>query len=77
MAQRLHLPRLSRISTLTIPQHDNPQPQLLEPPPDVTNIENDADNQFEVEAILDGRPTHNKRGFQYLVKWLGYSDIKN
>jgi hypothetical protein len=30
-----------------------------------------------VDAILDGRPTRNKRGFQYLVKWLGYSDIEN
>jgi hypothetical protein len=27
--------------------------------------------------ILNGWPTRNKRSFQYLVKWLGYSNIKN
>jgi hypothetical protein len=59
--------------------HNTPAhgPSILEPPPDVTNIKDNANDRFEVEAILNGWPTRNKHGFQYLVKWLGYSNIKN
>jgi hypothetical protein len=52
-------------------------PNFTEPPPDVTNTENAADGHYEIDAILDGRPTSNNRGFQYLAKWLGYSDAEN
>jgi hypothetical protein len=52
-------------------------PNFLEPPPDVTNIKDDANDWFEVEALLDGRPMRNKHSFQYLVKWVSYSNIEN
>jgi transposase InsO family protein len=66
-------------ASLLLRYHDTATygPNFPEPPPDVTNIEDNANNRFEVEAILNGRPTRNKRGFQYLVKWLGYSGIEN
>ena len=37
----------------------------------------DDDEDYDVEAILDSRPTRNKRGVQYLVKWLDYSESEN
>jgi Chromo (CHRromatin Organisation MOdifier) domain len=35
------------------------------------------DEHYEVEIILNARPTPNKRSIQYLVKWKGYPDSEN
>jgi hypothetical protein len=35
------------------------------------------DEHYEVETILNVRPTPNRRGIQYLVKWKGYPDSEN
>ena len=48
------------------PNFPGPPPELL---PD--------DEEYDVEAILNSRPTRNKRGVEYLVKWLDYSDAEN
>ncbi|VDC04981.1 unnamed protein product, partial [Peniophora sp. CBMAI 1063] len=37
----------------------------------------DDEEEYVVEAILNGQETRNKRGFEYLVKWEGYPDTVN
>ena len=62
-------------ASLLTPYVETPEhgPNFLEPVPDLV----DGEEEFEVELIPDGRPTKNKRGFEYLVKWEGYPDTKN
>jgi hypothetical protein len=45
-----------------------------QPPSDVVDGE---DDHYEVETILQSRPTPNKREVQYLVKWKGYPNSEN
>ncbi len=42
-------------------------------PPDLL----DTDKEYNMEEILDLRPTCNKQGMEYLVKWLDYSSSEN
>ncbi len=42
-------------------------------PPDLL----DTDEEYNVEEILDSRPTCNKRGVEYLVKWLDCLSLEN
>ena len=48
-------------------------PNFEEPPPDII----DDTDEYEVKTILKSRPTTNRRGVQYLVKWKGYSNAEN
>lgn len=48
-------------------------PNFATPPPDLV----DDEEEYEIERILDSRPTCNKRGIEYLVKWKGYPDSEN
>lgn len=48
-------------------------PNFPEPPPDV--VEEGED--YEVELVLDAKPTRNRQGVQYLVKWTGYPNSEN
>jgi len=41
------------------------------------NSSGDEEEHYEVEKILQSHLTPNKKGIQYLVKWLGYPDSKN
>jgi hypothetical protein len=36
-----------------------------------------GDDAYKIEQVLDAQPTRNQRGWEYLVKWLGYGDVKN
>ena len=60
---------------LLMPYVETPEhgPNFPEPPPELI----DDEEEYPIEIILDGRPTRNKRGFEYLVKWEGYSDAHN
>jgi hypothetical protein len=49
-------------------------PNYPRPPPELVEGE---DDHYEVETILDSKPTANKRGIRYLVKWLGYSNAES
>ena len=37
----------------------------------------EGEEEVEVEKILDSRPTRNRRGIEYLIKWKGYPDSEN
>ena len=78
---RLQLPKTWRIhpvfhNSLLTPYTETKQhgPNYTRPPPDIVEGE---DEHYEVETILNTRPTPNKRGTQYLVKWKGYPDAEN
>jgi transposase InsO family protein len=78
---RLQLPPSWRIhpvfhnSLLTPYKETNEHgPNFTRPPPDIADGETD---HYEVETVLHSRPTPNRRGIQYLVKWLGYPDSEN
>lgn len=49
-------------------------PNYTRPPPDIVEGE---DDHYEVEVILQSRPSPNRRGVQYLVKWKGYPNSEN
>jgi hypothetical protein len=49
-------------------------PNFTRPPPDIVDGEQD---HYEVEKIVNSRPTPNQQGIQYLVKWTGYEHAKN
>jgi hypothetical protein len=36
-----------------------------------------TDEEYDVEEILDSKPTRNKKGTQYLIKWLDYPESEN
>jgi hypothetical protein len=49
----------------------------LQLPPLVTQEGDEDSSTYEVEKVLDARPTRNRQGWEYLVKWLGYGDVDN
>ena len=49
-------------------------PNYTRPPP--TIVEGETDH-YEVETVVDARPTPNRRGIKYLVKWKGYPESEN
>jgi hypothetical protein len=49
-------------------------PNFAQPPPEIIGGE---EGHYEIEEILQERPTRNKKSTQYLVKWKGYPDSKN
>ena len=49
-------------------------PNFARPPPEIIGGE---EGHYEIEKILQARPTRNKKSTQYLVKWKGYPDSKN
>ena len=49
-------------------------PNYSHPPPKIIG---DEEEHYEVEKILQSHLTPNKKGIQYLVKWLGYPDSEN
>jgi hypothetical protein len=63
-------------NSLLTPYKETPEhgPNYTQPPPKIVEGE---DEHYEVEIILNARPTPNKRGIQYLVKWKGYPDSEN
>jgi hypothetical protein len=78
---RLQLPKQWRIhpvfhNSLLTPYNETPEhgPNYTQPPPEIIEGE---DEHYEVETILNARPTPNRRGIQYLVKWKGYPDSEN
>ncbi len=48
-------------------------PNFERPPAELV----EGQEEVEVEEVLDSRPTRNKRGIEYLVKWKGYPDTEN
>jgi hypothetical protein len=78
---RLHLPPAWRIhpvfhNSLLTPYQETPEhgPNFTQPPPQIVEGETD---HYEVETVLDSRPTRNRRGIQYLIKWKDYSNTEN
>jgi hypothetical protein len=49
-------------------------PNFTRPPPDIVEGE---DEHYEIEFILQSRPTPNRKGLQYLIKWKGYPHSEN
>jgi hypothetical protein len=49
-------------------------PNFTWPPPEIIGGE---EGHYEIEEILQERPTRNKKSTQYLVKWKGYPDSEN
>ena len=49
-------------------------PNFARPPPEIIGGE---EGHYEIEKILQARPTRNKKSTQYLVKWKGYPDSEN
>jgi len=49
-------------------------PNYSHPPPEIIG---DKEEHYKVEKILQSCLTLNKKGIQYLVKWLGYPDSEN
>ena len=49
-------------------------PNYTRPPPDIVNRE---EEHYEVEKVLQLRPTPNQKGVQYLIKWKGYPSSEN
>jgi hypothetical protein len=66
-------------SSLLTPYVETPEhgPSHTQPPPVVTQEGDEGSNTYEVEQVLNARPTRNRRGWKYLVKWLGYGDVEN
>jgi hypothetical protein len=78
---RLRLPNSWRLhpvfhNSLLTPYKETKEhgPNYTQPPPEIVG---DEDQHYEVETILNARPTPNRRSIQYLVKWVGYPDSEN
>ena len=78
---RLQLPPHWRIhpmfhNSLLTPYKETSEhgPNFTRPPPDIVE---DEEGHYEVETVVDARPTPNRRGIQYLVKWVGYPPSEN
>jgi hypothetical protein len=78
---RLSLPKSWRIhpvfhNSLLTPYKETTEhgPNYTRPPPDIVEGE---DEHYEIETILNARPSPNRRGIQYLVKWKGYPNSEN
>ena len=63
-------------NSLLKPYAETPQhgPNFTRPPPEIVANE---EGHYEIEKILDAKPTRNRRSTQYLIKWKGYSDAEN
>jgi len=46
-------------------------PNFARPPPEIVGGE---EGHYEIEKILQSRPTRNKKSTEYLVHWKGYTD---
>ena len=46
-------------------------PNFTRPPPEIVGGE---EGHYEIEKILQSRPTRNRRSTEYLVHWKGYTD---
>src|SRR5258707_1106533 len=44
------------------------------PPPEIVNQE---DQHYEVKNVVDSKPSRNRKGILYLIKWKGYPLSKN
>jgi hypothetical protein len=49
-------------------------PNFARPPLEIVGQE---EGHYEIEKILQERPTRNRKSMQYLVKWKGYLDSEN
>jgi hypothetical protein len=63
-------------NSLLTPYKETPEhgPNYIRPPPEIVEGEGD---HYELETILNAKPTPNKRGTLYLVKWKGYPDSES
>ena len=66
----LHCHPVFNITALKRYNQTNIEGRAVEPPPPVLDL--DGHDRYIVERILDHR--RNRRGIQYLVKWMGYFD---
>jgi hypothetical protein len=78
---RLQLPHTWRIhpvfhNSLLLPYMETPEhgPNFTRPPPDIVQGE---DEHYEVEKVVNSRLSPNRRGLNYLVKWVGYPESEN
>ena len=78
---RLLLPKTWRIhpmfhNSLLTPYKETTEhrPNVTQPPPDI--VEGKTDH-YEVEKVLDAKPTPNCWGILYKIKWKGYPDSEN
>ena len=78
---KLELPPQMRIhpvfhNSLLKPYMETPThgPNFTRPPPEIIGNE---EGHYEIEKILQGWLTRNKKSTQYLVRWKGYPDSKN
>ena len=78
---KLILPKTWRVhpvfhNTLLSPYEETTAhgPNFTRPPPDIVEGE---EEHYEFEAVLQSRPTPNKKGIQYLIKWKGYPSSEN
>ena len=75
-AYRLELPFYFRchpvfnITALKRYNRTDMEGRIIEPPPPIEDL--DGHDRYIVESVLDHR--QNRRGLQYLVKWVGYVD---
>jgi hypothetical protein len=72
-----HPPCLPLFPPHTIRQNAGTRTQSHITPPVVVQEGDEGDNAYKIEQVLDARPTRNRRGWEYLVKWLGYGDVEN
>jgi hypothetical protein len=52
-------------------------PSHTQPPPVIVQEGDEGDDAYKIEQVLNARPTRNRCGWEYLVKWLGYGDVEN
>ena len=78
---RLSLPKTWRIhpvfhNSLLTPYKETREhgPNFTNPPPEIVEME---DEHYEVEEVLDSRPSANRKGVQYLIHWKGYPHSEN
>jgi hypothetical protein len=57
-----------------MPKHG---PNYSQSPPIVTQEGDQDSSAYEAEKVLNTCFTRNQQGWEYLVKWLGYSDVNN
>ena len=60
-------------TSLLQPSPNDPLPGQTNPPPPPISFDDDGNALWAVESILDSRRSPS-RGFEYLVKWKGYSE---
>lgn len=70
----IHIDRLKLVNSNNDDQFPN-RNQYQSPPPPIVNENNQ--NEYEVEKIIDVKYNNNKQPIKYLIKWKGYSSIEN